>query len=388
MPRGYGFAEWLEEKGVASTSACGPEKYFMWAVRQVAWCERGTVFFLEVVVTPTSFGDLWGRVISFENLFAAFVEARRRKRYVSDVLRYEANLEERLIELQNRLLWREWRPGAWRCFEVYEPKKRIIHAPPFCDRVVHHALVRVMEPLFERRFIADSFACRRGKGNHAAQERVVEFLRRNPRPTHVLQTDISSCFPSVNHEVLLDTIKRTIRDPDVLWLSRSIVTDGGFDGTGLPIGALTSQLFANVYLDLLDHFMKDALGVKRYVRYMDDTVSLSDDKRYLRDVYGEMDEFVRTRLLMRLNPKSGIYGVCQGVNFCGYRSWPTHVLPRKRNVRRARRALRGLSRLYRRGRVSIGKVRSVVASFLGYMQRCRGYRSAESVLAVSFGKGE
>jgi hypothetical protein len=166
------------------------------------------------------------------------------------------------------------------------------------------------------------------------------------------------------------------------------VIDGGFDGTGLPIGALTSQLFANVYLDLLDHFMKDALGVKRYVRYMDDTVSLSDDKRYLRDVYGEMDEFVRTRLLMRLNPKSGIYGVCQGVNFCGYRSWPTHVLPRKRNVRRARRALGGLSRLYRRGRVSLGKVRSVVASFLGYLQRCRGYRSAESVLAVSFGKGE
>ena len=343
---------------------------------------------LVVIDIPKTFGSLWSQVVSFENLYSAFAEARRGKRYVSEVLRYEANLEENLIDLQNRLIWREWTPGQWRCFEVFEPKKRVIHAPPFCDRVVHHALVRVIEPLFERRFLDCSFACRKEKGNLAAQKRVVEHLWRNPRPTHVLQTDIASCFPSVNHEVLMGILRRTIRDGEVLSLSQTIVTCAGFDGTGIPIGALTSQLFANVYLDQLDHFMKDTLGVKCYVRYMDDTVSFSDDKKYLRGVFGEMDEFLRTRLLMRLNPKSGIYAVCQGVDFCGYRSWPTHVLPRNRNVTRARRSFRGLARLYQRGRVSLNKVRSVAASFIGYMSHCSGRRSAAGVLAVSFRKGE
>lgn len=341
-----------------------------------------------VIDIPKTFGNLWSQVVSFENLYSAFTEARRGKRYVSEVLRYEANLEENLIILQNRLIWREWIPGQWRCFEVFEPKKRVIHAPPFADRVVHHALVRVIEPLFERRFLNCSFACRKGKGNLAAQERVFSYLRRSPRPTHVLQTDISKCFPSVNHEVLMGILRRTIRDRDVLSLSQTIVTCAGFDGVGLPIGALTSQLFANVYLDQLDHFMQDDLGVKHYVRYMDDTVSFSDDKNYLRDVFGEMEKFVNARLLMRLNPKSGVYAVCQGVDFCGYRSWPTHVLPRKRNVTRARRSFRGLARLYRCGRVSLDKVRSVAASFLGYMSHCSGRRSSAGVLSVSFGKGE
>lgn len=337
---------------------------------------------------PRTFNGLWERVYSFGNLHEAFLRARKGKRSSPEALRFESSLEERLLEIQNRLIWKEWEPGPWRCFEVHEPKRRAIHAPPFADRVVHHALVQVIEPLFERRFIKDSYACRVGKGNHAAQERVVEFLRRQPRPTYVLQTDIKSCFPSVSHAVLLAAIGRVIGDGDVMWLCRRIVEGCGFDGVGLPIGALTSQLFANVYLDQLDHFMKDDLGVKRYLRYMDDTVSMSCDADYLRHIHAEMAAFLTTRLQMTLNPKTDIYPVDRGVDFCGYRSWATHVLPRKRNVRRARKQIKGLARLYRCGRVPWSRVRSVLASFLGYMQRCRGRRSAQSALAVSFSRGE
>lgn len=336
---------------------------------------------------PRTFNGLWERIYDFGNLHEAFLGARRGKRNSPEVLKFESNLEERLLEIQNRLIWREWEPGPWRCFEVHEPKRRTIHAPPFRDRVVHHALVRVIEPLFERRFIKDSYACRVGKGNHAAQERVVEFLRRHPRPTHILQTDIKSCFPSVNHTTLLDAIGRVIRDGGVMWLCRRIVEGCGFGGAGLPIGALTSQLFANVYLDQLDHFMKDELGVKRYIRYMDDTVTMSGDAEYLRRIHAEMSAFLRARLQMTLNPRSGIYGVTRGVDFCGYRSWPTHVLPRKRNVRRARRKIRGLARLYRRGKMPLSKIRPIIASFLGYMQRCNGRMSAQSALAISFKRG-
>jgi len=196
-------------------------------------------------------------------------------------------------------------------------------------------------------------------------------------PGYVLKADIASYFPSVNHDILLATIRRTIRCKDTLWLIEQIVR---LCGPGLPIGALTSQLFANVYLDPLDHFLKDELGVRFYVRYMDDLVFLDPDKGRLREIWGAMEEFLG-RLSLRLNPKTCIFPTHHGVDFCGYRVWPTHIRLRKRNVKRAKRRFRKFSRLWKEGLISLEKVRASVMSFLGYAKHAQDYRTTCSVLA-------
>lgn len=211
---------------------------------------------------PKTYNNLWEKIIDFENIFLAFKEARKGKRYKNEVLEFSNDLESNLISIQNELIWDKWKPGRWREFFVYDPKKRLIQAPPFKDRVVHHALVRIIEPLFERKFIYDSYACRAGKGTHKAMKRCVKFLRiikRNHGKVYVLKADISKYFPSINRYILKQIIQRTIRCKKTLKLIEKIINIDN-EPKGIPIGALTSQLFANIYLDRLDHFVKDFLG--------------------------------------------------------------------------------------------------------------------------------
>lgn len=382
MSQGHGFAKWQKEKGFVS-SPVGRKIYIRGAVSSFAMSENGAAssFWKEVRESPKTFNGLWLSIVSFENLYKGYQEARKLKRFRSEILRYEKNLEERLIDTQNRLIWHAWSPGKWKSFITYEPKKRVIQAPPFTDRVVHHALVRVIEPLFEKKFIYDSYACRKDKGTHAAHSRVVEFLRSfSAKRCYVLQTDIRSYFPSIDHDVLMGLLQRTIRDKNTLWLLNKIVRKSGFEGRGIPIGALTSQLFANIYLNELDHFVKDDLGIKRYLRYMDDALFFSSEKASLKDILIEVRDFLRNKLKLELNPKTHIYSAVQGVNFCGYRTWATHTLPRKRNVRRAQRKLRKMAKLYSEGRISIETIKSVLFSWLGYMQHCNGHKTVEKFL--------
>ena len=303
--------------------------------------------------------------------------ARKSKRYHRDVLEFNAKLEENLIVIQNELIWKTWAPAPNRQFLVYEPKKRLITAPAFQDRVVHHSLVAAVEPLFERKFIPHSFACRKGFGTHSAHNAVVRILRKQEAKwgsVWVLQTDISQYFASINHDILISVLGRTIRDKNVLWLFNQIIRNSGFDGVGIPVGALTSQLCANIYLDQLDHYLVDELGLTPYIRYMDDTLTLAPSREYLCDVYEAIKYYAETKLLLKLNPKSRIYKASQGIDFCGYRIWTTHRLPRKRNVTRMRRRMKKLCKMYRRGVIPAENVRAAWASFMGYMKHCNGVR--------------
>lgn len=334
---------------------------------------------------PKPAKGLWPRVLEWDNLVLAAREASRNKRFHRDVLHFNFHLEENLLRIRELLASGQWKPGQYKELWVYEPKQRLIHAPAFADRVVHHALVQVIGPHFERRFMDCSYACRVGKGTHAAsmalQSMLMSAKARWGRP-YVLKGDISKYFYSISHGILLKVIRRTIGDRDVLRLIDSLVTECScIDGSvGLPLGALTSQLFANVYLDQLDHFIKDELGVRHYVRYMDDFVVVHESKESLWVLLAQIRDFLATRLRLSLNPKTAVFPAGRGVDFAGYRHWATHALPRKRNVRRAARRFAGLSRVYARGRVSLDIVRSCVASFTGYMMRCKGWRSTESVL--------
>lgn len=334
-------------------------------------------------MTRTANG-LWPQVIDFENLYAAYQEARKGKRYRAEVLRYRLNAEEHLANLQNHLIWKSWQPGQQREFVVREPKLRAIQAPPFEDRVLHHALVRVIEPVFERKFISDSYACRKGKGTQAAVQRVQHQLRVARRNwgdgVYVLKADISRFFASIVHTVLLREIGRAISDADVLWLYEQIIRGYGHGhGVGLPVGALTSQLGANVILNRLDHAAKDDMGFNHYVRYMDDFVVILPDKAAAQRALRELQEAVHS-LGLALNPKTAIHPWQRGVDFCGYRIWPTHILPRKRNVRRARADFRRLAKAYAAGRVDAARVRQRVDAFRAYAKHCNARRTVEGVL--------
>lgn len=327
---------------------------------------------------------LWPQVIDFENLHAAYMEARKGKRFRAEVLRYSLNAEEHLANLQNHLIWKSWQPGRQREFVVLEPKLRAIQAPPFQDRVLHHALVRVIEPIFEQKFIADSFACRTGKGTQAAVARVQHFLqlarRRWGDGVYVIKADISRYFASIRHDVLMTEIERAISDADVLWLLRRIYSAYGHDdGLGVPVGALSSQLGANILLNRLDHFAKDDLALHYYVRYMDDFVVIVRDREEAMRMLQLLGGAVNA-LGLTLNPKTAYHPWQRGVDFAGYRIWPTHILPRKRNIKRATADFRKLAKAYAAGKVDAARVRQRVDAFRAYTKHCDAEKTTKHVL--------
>jgi hypothetical protein len=330
-------------------------------------------------------GDLYSRIISFENLLSAYDEARRGKRYTPEALDFAARWEEHLVNMHEHLKWRSWQPGKPRIFTVKDPKRRDITAPPFADRIVHHALVRVVEPLFERRFIFDSYACRKGKGTHAAVARAQTFLRRAKRNwgdgVYVVHADVKSYFASIDHDVALAAIARVVHDHDVLWLWRQIMRSYGFEcGVGLPVGALTSQIVANIVLDRVDHILKDDAGEPYYLRYMDDMVAICRDKQHARQTL-ELIADACADLKLRLNPKSHYEPWQRGLDFCGYRIWPTHILPRKRNTKRWRQRLRQLAYDYAEGRSSLESARQLIGSCIAYFSHANAARTLAALLS-------
>jgi retron-type reverse transcriptase len=334
-------------------------------------------------------GNLWEKVISFEALLRAADTARRGKRFRPAVAAFHFDQERALWKLHEELTTKTYRPGTYRSFFIHEPKKRQISAAPYRDRVVHHALTGVLEPIFEKTFIADSYACRKGKGTHAAVKRCQQFARRF---RHVLKADVQKFFPSVDHQILKALVARKIKDPDVLWLVGQII-DGSnpqeevvsyFPGDdlftpgerrrGIPIGNQTSQFFANVYFDPLDHFVKDRLGVRGYFRYVDDFLVFSDDKGHLADVREQMRDFL-VGLRLRLHPKKCvIFPVNDGIRVLGYRVFPTHRLLPKENVRRFRRRVRGMQQEYTAGRTSFAEIYQRLMSWSGHARQANTYR--------------
>lgn len=331
---------------------------------------------------PVTHNDLYDQVASFDNLLAAYHMARRGKRYTQQGAAFSARREEHLINIHNHLVHGSWTPSQPREFVVREPKLRLIQAPTFADRVVHHAIYCIISPLFERKFIADSYACRTGKGHLAAAQRVQQQLRqaqRNWGKVWVLKADISRFFASINHDVLMAEFAGTIRDQRLLALLNLIVRGSGFDHVGMPVGALISQLGANVLLTRLDHAAKDQLGYKHYTRYMDDFIVLLPTKEAAVEAMAVLGEQVQG-LELALNPKTAVHPASRGVDFCGYRMWATHMLPRKRNIKRARRQFKRISEEYAKGEIGFDYIQPRVSSFLAYTKYCQAADTVEGIL--------
>lgn len=333
---------------------------------------------------PVASPTLFERIVAWDNLVAAYREARKGKRQSQEVAAFDADAFANLVNIHEHMLRGTWRPGVARRFWVRDPKWREITAPPFPDRIVHHAIVRIIEPLFERRFVHDSYACRRGKGTHAAVRRVQSFLRGAVRTwtrPYIVKVDVKSYFASIDHDVLMERISRVIRDQATLHLLRTIFAGYGFEGgVGLPVGALTSQLAANIMLDAVDHAVKDDLGVRRYVRYMDDMVAVVKDKESAKALLNKIEGLLAS-MRLRINPKSGIYPAGCGVDFCGYRIRDTHIRPRKRCLRAWKTRFAALRRRYNTGRASLSRCRQYVMSFLAVMRHANAWRTSESILS-------
>jgi len=332
---------------------------------------------------PVTQPDLYDQVISFDNLLAAYYAARKGKRYRREVAVFAINLEENLLNIHNHLVWGSWQPGRAREFRIYEPKQRDIQAPPFADRIVHHALIGVVEPFFERRFIHHSYACRTGKGAQRACRAVQGMIRQTQRggaTPWLVKADIKAFFASIDHDVLFRAIRRVITCRRTLALWRTITSAYGHEhGVGVPVGALSSQLDGNIMMDQIDHAMTDQAGAGRYVRYMDDTIIVVPSRAAARAVLATLSDEV-ARLNLNLNPKTRIQPASAGVDFCGYRTWATHILPRKRNIKRARKMLKKVRAHYAAGRIDLSAVRIKLSSYLAYAKHCNAHNTTAAIL--------
>ena len=330
-----------------------------------------------------TYKNLYPKIYDFDNLHMAYLKARRCKRYRHDVLRFSANLEDNLIDIQNHLIWKTYRTGRYRFFTVYEPKERLIASLSFRDRVVHHALHNIIEPIFERSMIHDSYACRKEMGVLSGVQRTTRFLRDSTRRwgrVYCLKGDVKKYFPSVHHETLKQIIRKRIACPDTLEMIDRIIDSTG-EEVGMPIGNLTSQLFANVYLSELDHFVKEECGVKYYIRYMDDFVILYDDKRVLKNLLEDVEYYLRVALRLRLNDKTQIFPVGpRPIDFLGYRIFPEYRLLRKGNLRRTKRKLKKFARLYALGQISLLDVQPSIVSWIGHAQHADSWRVRNKIL--------
>lgn len=332
---------------------------------------------------PRSHRDLWPRLVSWDNLLRAYHRCRRRKRHRRLAVAFDFDWEAQLLAIQRDLRDGTYRPGPYRHFRITDPKPRRISAAPFRDRVVHHALVQVLEPIFERSFIHDSYACRVGKGTHRAIARARGYLGRH---SHLLKTDIVRFFPNVDHQILRKVIARRIADDDTLGLVDLILasgagvlaeeaTQGFFPGDdlfalcrprGLPIGNLTSQFFANVLLDPIDHFVKEALRVPGYVRYADDLLLFADDKATLHG-WREAIEAELALLRLRVHPdKTQIRPSASGVTFLGWRLTPGSMRLSQRSIRRFAGRLRELRWRRRRGKIGTVRLGAAVRAWLAH----------------------
>lgn len=338
------------------------------------------------------YGNLWGAIVSWDNLLLAARKARRGKRDRPAVQRFEFDVERELLAIQRELAGETYLPGSFTTHWITRPKPRMISAAPYRDRVVHHALMNVLEPILERRFHPHSYACRTGKGTHAAADRLQKLLGRY---RYFVQMDIRKYFPSIDHAILKATYRRLVKDSRVLSLMDLIVGasneqepvaeyfpgDGLFTPQGrrrgLPIGNLTSQWLANWYLTPLDHFITSHLGLGAYVRYCDDFAVCHDDRAVLRDAVASVRAYLAGVRLRIHEDKRSVQPTRTGTTFVGYRLWATHRLVRKANVRQFRRRVRWMRHAYAKRQIDWQDIKPRLASWIGHARQANSERLLE-----------
>jgi RNA-directed DNA polymerase len=292
-------------------------------------------------------GNLFQRIAERDNLRLAFHKALRGKRDRKDARQFALRLDAHLEDMTRLLLVGTFPVGRYRQFIIHDPKERIITAPCFAERVLHHGILNVCEPVFDRWLIADTFACRLGRGRLAALLRARQFARRFP---FFLKLDVRKYFDSIPHDGLYERLARRFKDTRLLLMFRRIIGSfRGAAGRGIPIGSLTSQHFANFYLGWFDRFVKEQLGIKGYVRYMDDMVLWSESRARLKDALTAGTDFLRKELRLELKPSPYLNRMEHGMDYLGCRLFRDHMVLARRSRVRFRRKLSQLQQAHAAG---------------------------------------
>lgn len=332
--------------------------------------------------------SLYFELCSYENLKRAFKKARKGKTQKSYVIEFQKNLKKNLLSLQTTLLTHTYKPKPLETFIISDPKTRKISKSAFVDRIVHHAVCNIIEPILDKTFIYDSYANRLGKGTLKAVDRFTVFARkvtRNYRQTaFVLKADIRHYFETVDQKTVLEILKKRIKDKRVLWLIRLILENYNAKekGKGMPLGNLTSQFFANVYLNELDQFVKHTLKMKYYIRYVDDFVLFSASKAELGIHKNNISIFLRKRLLLELHPdKSKIVPLHRGVEFLGLKIFSQHKLIKKRNVQKFKRKFNIFVSEYNEGLINYDTIYNSVEGWLAYTKNANTHKMTKNIIA-------
>lgn len=346
-----------------------------------------------------TYKHLYEQVCDFENLYLAYRKARKGKRGRAQPAQFERVQDDELLALQHELKTQTYQPGRYHNFFVHDPKKRLISAAPFRDRVVHHALYRVIEPIWESRFIHDTYANRVGKGAHRALDRAQEYARQY---SYFLQCDVRQFFPSIDHALLQNEFARLIRDERVLWLCDQILKSGEgilteeykmdwFMGDtlfsanrprGLPIGNLTSQFWANVYLDQFDQFVKRELKCSAYVRYVDDFLLFSNDVETL---HGWRNAIVEAMAGLRLTlheERAQVNPTRAGIPFLGFRIYPDHRRAKRRKVVHFRRKLKALLLQFSARSIGFEKLNASIKGWVNHVRFADSWGLRRAVLGA------
>lgn len=329
-----------------------------------------------------TYNKIYKQVYSTDNLTSAFQKARKGKSKKNYVVNFELDLERNIGVLQRDLKFKIYKPSRLNKFIIRDPKTRTIHSSIFRDRIVHHAIINILQPIYEKIFIYDSFASRKSKGTHIAVERFEYFINKvssggrkirepfnnNSIRGYVLKADVRHYFATIDHEVLLNIIRKKIKDEDFIKLIKVVLDnfETAEDKKGLPLGNYTSQFFANIYLNHLDYFVKHKLKAKYYIRYVDDFVILHKDKKVLSEYLDKIIKYLKF-LKLELHPdKSEIHALRNGITFLGYKIFYHYKILRKRNIKYFIKKLDKKINLYKNGLIDKKKLEGFLNGWFGY----------------------
>jgi retron-type reverse transcriptase len=334
------------------------------------------------------YSQLYLKICDIENIEAAYRYVRLGKRYDKNAMIFGYDVFNNIIQIRNELIGngKTYKIGQYRQFIIREPKERLIQYLSIRDRIVQQSLHQIINPIFEKCFIYDSYACRKGKGTHRAMKRLKYFLNAaqdkwNCKELYYLHCDIHKFFPHIDHNILYSLICHKIKCPDTLKLIKHII-DSSTSNPGLPIGNLFSQLAANIYLNVLDQFIKHELRNRFYLRYMDNFIIIHHDKKYLQNVKNKIEAFLDNRLHLQFNHKLTLIDkAANGIEFVGYIVYVDHVKIKKASIKRMKKRLRVLQVMYREGRISLPEIRQRIQSWLGHCCHADAKKITEKILA-------
>lgn len=332
---------------------------------------------------PKSIGKCFDEKLTFTNLLLAHNRAKKNKTNRYELLKFEVDLESNLIKIMNALKNKNYKLGKYRVFTIYEPKERVIKCLPYADRIVQQWYIHeFIKPYIIPRFINTTCACIDGKGTLYSANMVQKYMRimkRKYNNYYVLKLDIKKYFYNIDKDILYDTMKKFIKDKKLLWLTELFIYDND-SLKGIPIGNYTSQYFANIYLSILDKYVKEELQIKYYVRYMDDMVILLKDKNECVNILKKVKTFLEHELKLELNAKSRYYPSKLGVNFCGYVIYETHRLLRKRSKLEINKKIKTWDKMNKNGILNRKKMEASLNSWLSHAKHANSYLFRKQVL--------